>query len=219
MCVTHRQAQVSLWPSCKAKKTALIGALFPLKLDKATPLLSFHLTNCWNSPQGIPQTTTLFSITPFVVSCYLSGSVLTPRTGWSLLKTLLATSSIVPSPNKRNRRGSDYDSKVSGWNRPIRGLSWPFVFSEHGLTKQSQFNCTTVGKWPCEIISYFSQTLKKGENVPPAEIIASAHRTVSSSYCPLFTTRTSIPSFLEGTENTQRLWLWSLYNFMTACIQ
>lgn len=35
---------------------------------------------------------------------YLSGSVLTPTTGLSLLKTLLATSSIVPSPNKQKQK-------------------------------------------------------------------------------------------------------------------
>lgn len=33
--------------------------------------------------------------------------------------------------------------------------------------------------------------------LPPADIMVSAHRTTSSSYSPLFTTRTSMPSFLQ----------------------
>lgn len=97
---------------------------------------------------------------------YLSGSVFTPTMGLSLLKTLLATRSIVPSPKHKYRYIYIYNIDI-----------------------KAQV-CTST----------FVKTHK-----PPAEMMASAHRTTSSSYSPLFTTFTSVPLLLK-THKSSPFW-------------
>lgn len=43
---------------------------------------------------------------------------------------------------------------------------------------------------------------------PPAEMMASAHRTTSSSYSPLFTTFTSVPLLLKTHKSSQSSPFW-----------